>query len=108
MTAIMSLQEKLDDITAQTRNLVQPERLELGERAIAELFATGIEDKLLKVGDVAPEFALPDANGKVVRSTDLLALGPRVVCCVRGRGCPFCVTALDNCRDADHALGEGR
>jgi hypothetical protein len=68
MTAAMTLQDKLDDITAQTRNLVQPERLEVGERAIAELFATGIEDKLLKVGAVAPGFALPDANGKLVRS----------------------------------------
>ena len=42
----MTLQDKLDEITAQTRNLVQPERLELSERAIAELFASGIEEKL--------------------------------------------------------------
>ncbi len=40
----MNLQDRLDDITAQTRNLVQPERLELNERAIAELLSTGIED----------------------------------------------------------------
>jgi peroxiredoxin len=102
----MNLQDKLDDITAQTRNLVQPERLELGERAIAELFATGIEDKLLKVGDVAPEFALPDANGKLVRSTDLLALGPLVVCFFRGRWCPYCVTELETWRDLFAALRE--
>ncbi|MGB9417469.1 MAG: peroxiredoxin-like family protein [Acidobacteriaceae bacterium] len=106
MTAAMNLQDKLDDITAQTRNLVQPERLELGERAIAELFATGIEDKLLKVGDVAPEFALPDANGKLVRSTDLLALGPLVVCFFRGRWCPYCVTELETWRDLFAALRE--
>src|ERR1700748_2085225 len=99
MTAIMSLQEKLDDITAQTRNLVQPERLELGERAIAELFAAGIEEKLLRVGDVAPAFALPDANGKLVRSADLLALGPLVVSFFRGRWCPYCVTELETWRD---------
>jgi peroxiredoxin len=102
----MNLQDKLDDITAQTRNLVQPERLEVGERAIAELFATGIEDKLLKVGDVAPEFALPDANGKLVRSTDLLALGPLVVCFFRGRWCPYCVTELETWRDLFAALRE--
>jgi peroxiredoxin len=102
----MTLQDKLDDITAQTRNLVQPERLELGERAIAELFATGVEEKLVKPGDIAPAFALPDANGKLVRSTDLLALGPLVVCFFRGRWCPYCVTELETWRDLFPAVRE--
>lgn len=106
MNALMTLQEKLDEITAQTRNLVQPERLELSERAIAELFATGIEDKLLKPGEVAPAFALPDANGKLVRSEDLLALGPLVVCFFRGRWCPYCVTELETWRDLFPAVRE--
>jgi peroxiredoxin len=102
----MTLQDRLDDITAQTRNLVQPERLELGERAIAGLFATGIEEKLVKPGDIAPAFALPDANGKLVRSTDLLALGPLVVCFFRGRWCPYCVTELEAWRDLFPAVRE--
>jgi peroxiredoxin len=102
----MTLQDKLDDITAQTRSLVQPERLELNERAIAELFATGIEDKLLKAGEPAPAFALPDANGKLVRSADLLALGPMVVCFFRGRWCPYCVTELETWRDLFPAVRE--
>jgi peroxiredoxin len=102
----MTLQDKLDDITAQTRNLVQPERLELNERAIEELFASGIEDKLLKPGDAAPAFALPDANGRLVRSADLLALGPLVVCFFRGRWCPYCVTELETWRDLFPAVRE--
>src|ERR1700727_2453222 len=106
MTAAMTLQDKLDDITAQTRHVVQPEQLELNERAIAELFATGIEDKLLKVGDVAPAFALPDANGKLVRSADLLALGALVVCFFRGRWCPYCVTELETGRGLFPAVRE--
>jgi peroxiredoxin len=106
MTTAMTLQDKLDDITAQTRNLVQPERLEVSERAIAELFATGIEDKLLQPGSTAPSFVLPDANGKLVRSTDLLALGPLVVCFFRGRWCPYCVTELETWRDLFPAVRE--
>jgi peroxiredoxin len=102
----MTLQDKLDDITAQTRNLVQPERLKLSERAIAELFGSGIEDKLLKPGEAAPSFGLPDANGKTVRSADLLALGPLVVCFFRGRWCPYCVTELETWRDQFPALRE--
>ena len=46
----MTLQDQLDEITANTRHLVQAERLAVGERAVAELFATGIEDRILPVG----------------------------------------------------------
>jgi peroxiredoxin len=103
---LRTLQDRLDEITAQTRNLVQPQRLELSERAVADLLASGIEDKLLKPGDAMPHFALPDANGKIVRSADLLALGPLVVCFFRGRWCPYCMTELETWRDLFPALRE--
>jgi hypothetical protein len=61
------LQDKLDEITSQTRALVQAERLLLSERAISELLATGIEGRLLRPGMQAPGFALADVNGKLVR-----------------------------------------
>ena len=37
------LQDHLDEITANTRNLVQPERMAVSERAVQELFTSGIE-----------------------------------------------------------------
>jgi peroxiredoxin len=94
-----TLQDQLDEITANTRHLVQPERLAVSERAVAELFATGIEDRFLPVGAVAPAFALRDSNGKLVRSDDMLALGPLVVKFFRGRWCPYCMTELESWRD---------
>ena len=100
------LQDQLDEITANTRNLVQPERLAVGERAVEELFATGIEDRILPVGAQAPEFALKDSNGKLVRSRDLLALGPLVIKFFRGRWCPYCVTELETWRDLYGKLRE--
>ena len=57
-----SLQDQLDQITQNTRALVQPERLEFSERTISELFATGIEDRVLQTGKSAPSFSLPDAR----------------------------------------------
>src|ERR1700761_4683728 len=93
------LQDQLDEITAQTRTLVQPERLAIGERAIQELFATRIEERILPVGARAPAFELPDFSGKLVRSADLLALGPLVVNFFRGRWCPYWVTELETWRD---------
>ena len=95
-----SLQDQLDAITARTRSLVQPERLALSESATAELFASGIEDRILPAGAEVPSFTLDDARtGKPVRSADLLALGPVIVKFFRGRWDPYCVTELERWRD---------
>lgn len=95
-----SLQDRLDTITANTRRLVQAERLAISEQAAADLFATGIEDRLLPVGSTAPSFTLPDAlTGKPVNSADLLAVGPLVINFFRGRWDPYCVTELEAWRD---------
>jgi peroxiredoxin len=101
-----TLQDQLDEITANTRNLVQAERLAVGERAAQELFASGVEDRILPVGAIAPEFALKDATGRLVRSADLLALGPLVIKFFRGRWCPYCVTELETWRDLYGTLRE--
>ncbi len=93
------LQDQLDDITANTRTLVQPERLAINERAVEDLFATGIEQQILPVGAKVPEFALPDSSGRLVRSTDLLAVGPVILNFFRGRWCPYCVTEFEAWRD---------
>lgn len=101
------LQDQLDEITANTRRLVQAERLAVSERAVRELFNTGIEEKILRVGAQAPEFVLKDASGRAVRSTDLLALGPLVIKFFRGRWCPYCVTELEAWRELHGRLREG-
>jgi peroxiredoxin len=95
-----SLQDQLDRITQNTRALVQPERLAVSEQMVADLFSTGIEERVLPVGAQAPSFTLEDARtGKPVNSADLLALGPLVVNFFRGRWCPYCVTELETWRE---------
>ncbi len=54
----------------------------------------------------ASAFALSDARGKLVRSEDLLALGPLVVKFFRGRWCPYCMTELEAWRDLYPRLRE--
>ena len=99
-----ALQSQLDQITAQTRALVQPERLAVTDAAIHNLLSDGIESRILPIGASAPSFALPAASatvlaapssGKLVRSDDLLALGPLIINFFRGRWCPYCVTELE-------------
>ncbi len=97
---MVALQARLDEITQNTRQLVQPERLAISEQAIAELFASGIEQNTLSVGTKAPEFELQDAiSGRLIRSSDLLAVGSLIISFFRGRWDPYCVTELEAWRD---------
>ncbi|QHN03168.1 redoxin domain-containing protein [Granulicella sp. WH15] len=101
------LQDRLDAITTRTRALVQADRLAVSEQATADLFASGIEDRILSAGSPAPSFALTDAStGQTVRSSDLLALGPLVLSFFRGRWDPYCVTELEAWRDLYPTLRE--
>ncbi|HEV2710675.1 MAG TPA: peroxiredoxin-like family protein [Edaphobacter sp.] len=102
-----SLQDQLDRITQNTRKLVQAERLAVSEQATAELFNTGIEDRILPAGATAPSFSLRDTRtGKPICSDDLLALGPLVINFFRGRWCPYCVTELETWRELYPQLRE--
>jgi peroxiredoxin len=105
VTPQTSLQDRLDEITTRTRALVQSDRLAISEQATAELFASGIEDAILKPGEKAPNFSLIDATSRrVVQLGDLVALGPTVVSFFRGRWCPYCVTEMETWRELQPEL----
>jgi peroxiredoxin len=99
----VSLYQRLTEIKAGIAQYVRPENQAVNERATAELKASGIADRIRAVGKKAPEFALPDQNGRPVVLSELLARGPVVIDFYRGRWCPFCVTELETYRDL---LGE--
>jgi peroxiredoxin len=100
-----SLQDQLDRITQNTRALVQPERLAVSEKATEDLFNTGIEDRILKAGTLAPTFTLEDAlTHKPVNSADLFALGRLVINFFRGRWDPYCITELEAWRELQPEL----
>lgn len=86
----MSLQEQLDLRRAQFEQKASPEIKEVMRRATADLIASGQAGRALGVGDRVPGFALPDADGKLVTSRDLLAQGPLVLTFYRGVWCPYC------------------
>lgn len=54
------------------------------------LAAEKLPARALQIGAVAPDFILPDAQGKPVRLQALLKNGPVVVVFYRGGWCPFC------------------
>ena len=61
-----------------------PDRVAMMHRATAELKASGMEGRALKVGDHAPEFALLNQDHVEVTSKALLRQGPLIVSFFRG------------------------
>jgi len=64
-------------------------------RTIHELIAQGLSARVPKAGAPSPSFDLPDQNGKLVSSADLLGKGSLVLLFIRGRWCPFCVGQME-------------
>jgi peroxiredoxin len=57
---------------------------------IARVRKEGAIGRALKVGQLVPDFTLPDAFGNQVSLKSLLAKGPVVIGFYRGEWCPFC------------------
>jgi peroxiredoxin len=90
----MSLQEQLEELTAKLRSLVPSDRLATIDRAAEELQASGLAAHVLQAGDPAPAFELPDGEGNLWRSEDLLRYGALVMVFYRGRWCAYCNAQL--------------
>ena len=78
------LAEQLETIRQGVDNRVPPDKRAIMHRATADLRASGIMDRVIKVGDPLPLFTLKNASDQAVRSADLLATGPLVLTVFRG------------------------
>jgi peroxiredoxin len=74
---------------------VPPATQAIHARAVAQLKEKHFAANILPVGAKAPTFDLPDHDGRIVRSSDLVAKGKLVLCFIRGRWCPFCVGQME-------------
>lgn len=102
----MSLQDKLDAFKADFETNIAPAAaVAIIHKTTAELIASGAADRALKAGDRAPDVALPDADGKIVRLSNLLASGPVAISFYRGVWCPYCNLEL---KALEEAVGDIR
>jgi peroxiredoxin len=89
----------LRDIYAERKGMiakyVPAETQAIHAQAVAELKEKNLTASILPAGAKAPEFQLPDHDGKPISSQDLLARGRLVLCFIRGRWCPFCVGQME-------------
>ncbi len=68
----------------------------------------GVPDGALKANELAPDFLLPEANGKLVSSLDLRQAAPLIVTFVYGTWSPLCAAglrALDQATSSIRAAG---
>src|SRR6266566_4184651 len=84
--------QPLREIFAERKELiakyVPSETQAIHAQAVAELQQRHLAANVLPVGAKAPEFELPDHDGKIVLSSELLSKTRLVLCFVRGRWCP--------------------
>jgi peroxiredoxin len=94
--ATMSLQSLFDNLGAS----LGAKGSEGRRRAAENLIATEEQRRVLKVGDRAPMFSLPQADIGPVSSAELLRRGPLVISFYRGLWCPYCQRDLIGLEEA--------
>jgi peroxiredoxin len=67
---------------------------------VADLRAAGAGNSVASVGEILPDFALPDSAGRWTSLSDLLSSGPLVLSFQRGGWCPYCRTEMAAWRQA--------
>ena len=100
-----SLAEQLAAFKATMLARMTPGDADVMRRFEAAWAATGT--RMLRTGDVAPDFTLLDQHNQPVRLQDRLALGPVALLFIRGGWCPFCTILLRAWANALPALQEG-
>src|SRR5580704_12083807 len=86
----MTLKQEIEAFVADTAGRMPPELITDIERSIEDVRASGILERALSEGGLAPPFTLPNASGKPVSLRDYLRRGPVIITFYRGVWCPYC------------------
>ena len=96
----MTLKEKLE----QQQGRWSPTVRAAYEELVKQLGRAETADRALKIGDKISDFVLPNAEGELIGSSELLAQGPLVINFFRGDWCPFCRLMLQALNEALPAI----
>jgi peroxiredoxin len=91
----MSFRRPLAEIVAAIKAATPAWFGGVNDRLVKGLIDSGAADGALKADDRIPEFLLPNAEGQLVSSAQLLANGPLVLSFYRGMWCPYCSEELN-------------
>jgi hypothetical protein len=80
----MALEDTLRGIRDASAKRIPADKAAVMHRATEDLRRSGILNRVIKIGDALPPFALPNAYRQELRSPELLAKGPLVLTFFRG------------------------
>lgn len=86
----ITLKAQTQALDEEYRRVVPKDVMDIVDKSIDDLIASGIENRCLKPGNKIPEICLPDAYGKEVNIQELLKRGPVILSFYRGGWCAFC------------------
>jgi peroxiredoxin len=86
----MTLRQEIDAFVADSASRIPPDVIAKLQQSIDQVRESGVVERALGVGDLAPDFALPNALGRPVALADLLQHGPLILSFYRGVWCPYC------------------
>lgn len=92
----MTLAQELHEAESSRRVKRDPALTAIMDAAVQDVVTSGLAESGLKVGDTAPDFALPNVKGDTVRLSDALKHGPVILSFYRGGWCPYCNIALQH------------
>lgn len=88
------LSGELRDQAARTRAGLRDDEIRILDAALDDLARSGVAEAALGLGEIMPEFELPDATGHWIGLPELLARGAAIVTFYRGAWCPYCNLTL--------------
>jgi peroxiredoxin len=98
-----SMSERLN-IFADAMRRLQPSWVTTIDRLVDRLKAHQAGEGAPAIGDVMPDFILPDESGRLVSLASLLDHGPAIVTFHRGHWCPWCRISINTLARAQQSL----
>lgn len=86
----MTLKTALDAFRAEFLGKVSADIATTMQQATIQLTQDYVSKPLLQVGDLAPDFELPNAIGEMIKLSDRLQHGSVILTFYRGGWCPYC------------------
>lgn len=86
----MELKAALDAFRIEFSEKFPADSLAMMQRATEQLVREYAARKVLQIGDIAPDFKLPNATSKRVKLSDRLQEGAVILSFYRGGWCPYC------------------
>ncbi|PIF47396.1 peroxiredoxin [Chryseobacterium sp. 52] len=84
------LAKRIEELNNELSLNLPKEVLEAFRKSVEDLKTKNSAENSIKVGDNMPEFSLPNSNGEMVSSREILKKGKMILAFYRGNWCPYC------------------